>query len=146
MNDDQRAAIEHACTRLSYEYARAIDFRDYDNFAELFATDGELEVGRTLSGRTAIQESLHGRPDELRSRHVITNVLIDVESASSARGTSYLSLYRHLGPESLDRVPIAFDAPAAIGHYEDRFICEGGIWLFKRRKLFLAFSNSALMG
>ena len=29
-------AIERACEQLSYAYARSVDFRDYDTFAELF--------------------------------------------------------------------------------------------------------------
>ena len=52
-----------------------------------------LDTGKPMEGRTAIEESLSRRPDELRSRHVISNVFIDVLSENEARGISYLTLY-----------------------------------------------------
>ena len=133
------AAIERACEALSIAYARAVDFRDYDTFVTLFTEDGELDTGTPLEGRAAIRDALSHRPDELRSRHVITNVFIDVLSATEARGISYITLYRHVGPESLKGAPVPLDGPAAVGHYEDRFVRTASGWLFKRRKLHLAF-------
>ncbi len=145
MDVEQRTAIEHCCARLCHEYARAIDFRDYDNFPLLFAEDAVLDVGSPIHGRAAILASVLRRPDELRSRHVMTNITIDVLSPDEARGTAYLTLYRHTGSESLKLDPIPFDAPAAIGHYEDRYQNGPSGWLFLRRKLFLAFRNTELL-
>ncbi len=139
MNEDQINAIKQACAELSIAYARAVDFRDYDYFVTLFTEDGELDAGRPLSGRATIAESLRHRPDELRSRHVITNVFIDVLSETEARGIAYLTLYRHVGPESLKGEPVPFDGPAGVGHYEDRFEKTADGWKFKRRKLHFAF-------
>ena len=145
MDLEQRVLIEHACTRLCHEYARAIDFRDYDNFPLLFTEDAVLDVGNLLEGRAAILASVMRRPDELRSRHVISNITIDVLNEDEARGTAYLTLYRYLGKASLQRDPIPFIGPAAIGHYEDRYQRDAGGWLFQRRTLFLAFRNSDLL-
>jgi 3-phenylpropionate/cinnamic acid dioxygenase small subunit len=139
MNDDHTDTISRACEALSIAYARAVDFRDYDYFVTLFTEDGVLDTGRPLEGRTAIAEALSHRSDELRSRHVITNVFIDVLNENEARGISYLTLYRHVGPESLKGEPIAFDGPAAVGHYEDRFENTSEGWKIKRRKLHFAF-------
>ena len=132
-------AIERACQRLSIAYARAIDFRDYDAFVELFTEDAVLEAGALLQGKAAIRASLAKRPDELRSRHVLTNIFIDAQDANTARGISYLSLYRHVGAESLAAGPAPLNGPAAIGHYEDRFVRTPSGWRFARRKLHLAF-------
>jgi ketosteroid isomerase-like protein len=131
--------IQRACEALSIAYARAVDFRDQDTFVELFTEDGELDTGSLLKGRAAIREALSRRPDELRSRHVISNVFIDVLSDTEARGIAYLTLYRHVGPESLKGAPAPLDGPAAVGHYEDRFQKTAEGWKFKRRKLQLAF-------
>jgi ketosteroid isomerase-like protein len=139
MNDDQKDAIIRACEALSIAYARAVDFRDYDYFVTLFTEDGVLDTGKPMEGRAAIAKSLSHRPDELRSRHVITNIFIDVLNENEARGISYLSLYRHVGPESLKGEPIDFDGPAAVGHYEDRFENTPDGWKIKRRKLHFAF-------
>ena len=142
MNDDQISAITRACEALSIAYARAVDFRDYDYFVTLFTEDGVLDTGKPREGRAAIADSLTRRPDELRSRHVITNIYIDVLNEHEARGISYLTLYRHIGPESLKGEPIDFDGPAGIGHYEDRFEKTDEGWKFKRRKLHFAFRRA----
>ena len=143
LSDAEVLTIERACEQLSYTYARSVDFRDYDTFAELFAEDGVLDTSSELVGRAAIRASVNQRPDELRSRHVLTNVYTEVLDRDNARGLSYLTLYRHLGSESLQRGPVAFDAPAAVGHYEDRFVRTGDGWRYARRKLHLAFRNPA---
>jgi hypothetical protein len=136
-------AIREECTALSIAYARCVDFRDYDAFVELFAEDGELDVGRPLIGRVAIAEAMSKRPDELKSRHVLSNIFIDVVDADHARGISYLTLYRHIGLESLTSEPIEFSGPAAVGHYEDQFVRTAAGFLIKRRRLHLAFRRAA---
>lgn len=134
--------IRDECEALSFAYARAVDFRDYDAFVELFTEDGVLEVGAPLAGRQAIRDAIMQRPDQLKSRHVLTNVFIDVQDENTARGISYLTLYRHHGPESLEPGPIEFDGPAAVGHYEDQFVRTADGFRFKRRRLHLAFRRA----
>jgi ketosteroid isomerase-like protein len=141
MKDEKIRTIKEACEALSIAYARAIDFRDYDYFITLFTEDAVLDTGKPMEGRAAIAESLSRRPDQLRSRHVISNVFTDVLSETEARGISYLTLYRHVGEESLKGEPIDFDGPAAVGHYEDRFEKTAEGWKFKRRKLHFAFRH-----
>ena len=133
--------IREECRALSIAYARALDFRDYDDLANLFTEDGVVDTVRQAEGRAAIRASLNERPDEIRTRHVITNTFVEVIDAESARGISYVSLYRHQGPESLDPGPVELDAPAAIGHYEDAFRRTPDGWRLARRKLHLAFKN-----
>lgn len=135
--------IRDECEALSIAYARAVDFRDYDAFVALFAEDGVLEIDTPLVGRRAIRESIIRRPDELKSRHVLTNIFIDVQDENAARGVSYLTLYRHVGPESLRAEPIEFDGPAAVGHYEDQFVRTAEGFRFKRRRLHLAFRRAS---
>ena len=135
-------AIERHCEKLSIAYARAIDFNDHAAFADLFAEDGVLNAGRELKGRDAIVKSLTRRPAELRSRHVLTNIFTEVISGTEARGISYLSLYRHIGPASLEATAIEFAGPAAVGHYDDRFVLTGDGWRFKQRQLHLAFRRA----
>ncbi len=136
--------IREACAALSIAYARAVDFRDYDAFVELFAEDGVLDVGTPLQGKDAIRNAISRRPDELKSRHVLSNIFIDVQDADSARGISYLTLYRHVGPESLLAQPIEFEGPAAVGHYEDQFVRTPEGFRIKHRRLHMAFRRASL--
>jgi len=143
MDPRVRAAIERICADLTIEYARSIDFRDYDNVAKLFTENATLTIGQRLEGRAAIAAAMMQRPGELRSRHVITNIFVDVVDDKHARGICYLTLYRHVGPESLERGPVPLRGPAAIGHYEDAFVKTPAGWKFERRTLHLAFRDSA---
>ena len=138
--------VQAACEALVYAYARLIDFRDYEGSASLFAEDGELETGRPVVGRQAIFDSLMNRPEDLRSRHVMSNVYVDVLDSHNARGISYLTLYRHIGEASLKAAPAPLNGPAAIGHYEDRYRLTDDGWRFSRRKLHIAFANDQLKG
>lgn len=144
LDANQLLLIERACESLSIAYARAVDFRDYEALVGLFVSDGSLIVGRELKGQDAIRASLMSRPDALRSRHVLTNSFIDVLNAHEARGIAYLTLYRHQGDASLGAGPVDFAGPAAVGHYEDRFVETPEGWRFRSRRLHLAFRNPEL--
>ncbi len=131
--------VRRACTELSLDYARCVDFRDYDALLTLFREDAVLEVGQPLRGAAAIRAYVRARPDEIRSRHVISNVFVDPLGGGEARGICYLTLYSHRGPESLSPAPAPLPGPLLIGHYEDRFCCRGGRWQFQSRRLQVAF-------
>jgi ketosteroid isomerase-like protein len=133
--------VERACEQLSIEYARAVDFRDYDNFIELFTEDAILDLGKRLEGKDAIRESINQRSADVRTRHVLTNIFIEVQDSSHARGISYLTLYRHIGEESRRRGPVASILPTAVGHYEDNFVRTDAGWRFKSRVLHVAFRD-----
>ena len=67
----------------------------------MFADDAVLDLGMRLEGKKAIRESMQKRSNEIRTRHVLTNIFIEVQDSQHARGISYLTLYRHVGTESL---------------------------------------------
>ena len=135
--------IERSCEALSIAYARHVDFADYDACADLFSLDGFLNAGAPLAGREAIRKGMHSRSPKLRSRHVLTNIWTQVVDAEHAYGLSYLSLYRHIGDESLAEAPVEFDAPAAVGHYADEFVSTDEGWRIAKRELHMAFRNTA---
>ena len=137
----KRLVIERACEQLWIEYARTVDFRDYDAFVELFVDDALLDLGMRLEGKAAIRESMQKRPDEIRTRHVLTNIFVKVQDSWHARGTAYLTLYRHVGAESTKDAPVASILPTAIGHYEDAFVKTPAGWRFETRTLHVAFRN-----
>lgn len=141
MNKIDIREIETACTQLSIAYARHVDFGAYDDFVDLFTETAVLELGFKLDGRDAIRTSMSKRSPQLRSRHILTNIFIEVENAERATGVSYLTLYRHIGAESLQATPVEFQTPAAVGHYADEFRLTEQGWRIAHRRLQLAFRN-----
>lgn len=139
----KRMIIERACEQLSVAYARAVDFRDYDTFVDLFADDAVLDLGMRLEGKAAIRESMKTRTNDIRALHVLSNIFVEVQDSKNARGVSYLTLYRHVGPECTQPTPVLSTLPTAVGHYADVFVATPNGWRFKTRTLHIAFRNPA---
>jgi 3-phenylpropionate/cinnamic acid dioxygenase small subunit len=119
-----RRTIARACQYL--------DDRRFRDFADLFTAespDGALSRPGLMQNREDVfsrfsQGELARRP-ELRRKHAVTNVNITV-SGSVAQATSDLVMY-----------DLQADGSCAIrlGRYDDELACEGGVWLFSRRRL-----------
>src|ERR1700760_692042 len=82
-----------------YQYARFVDSGHASGIADLFTEDGTWTGadGRGMNGRAELRASFAAREalSRRQSRHVIPNVLIDVQSPDEAAGIAYLINYRH---------------------------------------------------
>jgi hypothetical protein len=107
----------------------------------LFTENGILDLGKPLEGKAAIRAAMQQRSPKLWSRHVMTNIAINVIDENTATGISYLTLYRHVGEESLGKKPIDFDALAGVGHYIDEFTLIPEGWRISQREIEFAFMN-----
>lgn len=133
----QRMEIERACERLVHAYSRALDLGDMHAAADCFALEGSfarpMNPGQLIVGREAIRASLLGRPKTLLTRHLSTNVRIDVESADAARGLSYLTMVSTT-PGDGAAPPFSSQGPVWFGEMQDRFVLEDGEWRFLERR------------
>jgi hypothetical protein len=122
--------IESACARTGLLYAHYADSGQTEEFAALFAEDAVWQISSGVyQGRAAIAAQVSASRDgQPRMRHVITNQLITVESATRARGTAYFTLYAG-SPDSASLT----DQPIMVGSYIDEYVLEGADCLFKRR-------------
>ena len=129
MTPDERRAAEHDCARLIALYANLNDDARWDDVAALYAEDGVMfrptapDAG--VEGRAAILAAFKARPART-TRHVCSNVVIDVESENSARGTSAMLLFTGEG------------APL-VGSFHDRFVRTAEGWRFAERRGSLLF-------
>jgi hypothetical protein len=132
----ERAEIERACERLVNTYGYALDRGDTDAAADCFAEAGTMARPMTpdqiVRGREAIRASLATRPKALRTRHLSTNVLIDVESRDAASGVSCLTMIA-CSPEAGAEVPFVTNGPLYFGEFRDRFVRVGDAWKFLER-------------
>ena len=141
MTPVEEQPIIDACSRLFINYARFVDFGDYGQFVELFTENAILSLGFDLHGKEKIRRSMTRRPADLRSRHVLSNISIDVIDDAHASGIAYLTLYRHIGPESLDDAAIQMHGPAGVGHYSNRFERTASGWRIASCQLAFAFKD-----
>ncbi len=133
----ERLEIERACERLVYAYSRALDLSDMHAAADCFAENGSMSRPMTpdqvVRGRENIHASLLTRPKSLLTKHLATNVMIEVESRDAARGLSYLTMVATT-PPSEAKPPHVSAGPVYFGEFADRFVRENGVWKFLERR------------
>ena len=131
-----RIEIERACERLIHAYGRALDLGDMDAAANCFAEHGSMARPMTpdqiVRGREAIRASLATRPKTLLTKHLATNVVIDIETREAATGLSYLTMIA-CSPSSEARPPFEAPGPLYFGEFRDRFVRVAGEWKFLER-------------
>jgi hypothetical protein len=133
----ERIEIERACERIVYAYSRALDLGEMSAAADFFAENGcfarPMTPGLVIQGREAIRAALLTRPKTLLTKHLATNVMIDVVSRDEARGLSYLTMISTTPPN--DACPPYVSAgPLYFGEIKDRFVREGEEWKILERR------------
>jgi hypothetical protein len=142
MNDLERLVAERACERLIVEYCRRVDFGQAAGIADLFCEDATWEgVDLLLTGREQIRDWFIKREGVTRrvSRHVCTNVAIDVVSADEAHSLCYMINYRHDRREGDQSLPVPAEVPKFVGELHDRFRHTLGGWRFAARRVEVSF-------
>jgi uncharacterized protein (TIGR02246 family) len=115
---------------LAYGYAH--DHRDYKTFASLFATNGEWIGGLgSAKGPEAIFALMdktighHPLPNGSGTFHVLTNDQIELHGDNASAVTKWI----YITPGD-DKAPKL----VYLGHYDDKFVRENGVWKFLRRE------------
>ena len=130
MTADERRAIEHDCARLIALYANLNDEARWDEVAALYAEDGVMvrptAPDAPTLGRAAILAAFKARPPRV-TRHVCSNVVIDVDSETTAHGVSAMLLFTGA-------------AAPLVGSFHDRFVRTADGWRFAERRGSLLFT------
>lgn len=122
-----RAQIEETM----YRYAYGFDVDDIDLMVSAFSEDAELVTSRgNHRGRATLRDFYQARRDNRtaageQTRHVVTNLRIELESEDRARASSYYTL-TVTGP---DRTVVL----GSVGTYDDELTRDGDGWLITRR-------------
>jgi len=129
---------EQAILRLAHLYAQAVDRRNGEALAALFTEEGVIDrSGSAWRGRDAMR-GIPARLDGLYAStlHTVRNQTVEIDS-NTAEGETY-SVAMHLKrPENGTQTRIDWGI-----RYHDRFVREGGSWLFVRRELIVDWVES----
>ena len=133
----ERIEIERACERLILVYSRALDLGDMNAAADCFAANGSMarpmNPDVVIQGREAIRASLLTRPKALHTKHLATNIMIDVQGPDAATGLSYLSMVSVMLADGA-KPPHASPGPLWFGECVDSFVRENGAWKLLDRR------------
>jgi 3-phenylpropionate/cinnamic acid dioxygenase small subunit len=125
----------HAITALMFRYAELVDAADFDGIGELFAHGRITNRGMpgAIEGAAAVRDLYAGtnrvHPDgTLRTRHLTTNVLVDIDETADAATARSSFLVLQATPD----LPLQ---PIVAGRYYDRLQRVDGVWRFAEREM-----------
>lgn len=125
--------IELACQRLAYRFCHLSDHRRFDDYATVFAADGVFSrPGLEAHGRPEILAAVRRRPDHLETRHLCTNVLVEVVDESHATGTGVQLYIVHDTTSQTTHTPVVVD-------FTDDYLLTPEGWKIARRSVRQAF-------
>jgi uncharacterized protein (TIGR02246 family) len=130
--------IRQACADVANRFFRCLDRQQYDELADLFAPDGAwIRQGAELRGREAIVAVLAQRPAALVTRHLVSNVWVDVVTEDAAHVHYDVSVYAQTGTSTPRHAQILSGI--------DRLIRVGDAWRIDRKEAqpALVFAASA---
>ncbi len=139
MSDD---AAVRACERVVLESAACNDRRDWDALAALYADDGRLvrPSGQTAVGRDEIRAAYAGGPAGRRTRHLCTNLQVDIDAdgtAATAHTVVMLVSWDHDDhhadhrDDEHDGLPVA--TGTSLGEFADRLMLTDRGWRIAER-------------
>lgn len=137
MTEQERAAIEATCQRLSIAFANAADRHDATGLSNAFAIDGQFDRrGEVVNGRAAIAASMADWSPDMILRHVCSNLLVEVQDKDHATGITYATVWRH-GPEKKAErkgriAPLT--QPSSIVEYHDKYVRTAEGWRIAYRR------------
>lgn len=136
-NNLQQLLSRQACIDLVVRAAAYADAGDAQRFAQLFAEDAVLKRpnGEPLEGRSAIAAAYQKRPTGRMTRHLLTNILVEMHGADTASAHSQVLLW-----SCDDSEPVTVHGRKAhgrqlLGEFNDHFCSTAdGHWLIARRE------------
>jgi len=143
MDRIERLTIEAECTRLMHQFSWAVDAMEYDAVVKLFVPDctfGRADV--FFKGHAGLRQSLESRPRDRTTRHISTNLLIDVADAAHASGKAYCLVFGHRGPLSESGEAILGTPDSLIIHSAE-FVKTAPGWRFAKFHIGLSFRKPA---
>ncbi len=144
MDTLQKLVIEQACTRLMNQFAILNDQGRFSELGELFVENAvyarPIAPDALIEGRANIRATFESRPKERVGRHIISNIVIEVQSPEHAVGTCYALLFSGSVDKPAEKFGLQASPPQLVGEYHDEFVLTTAGWRFKQRKGRIIFS------
>jgi hypothetical protein len=137
VNNDDIRHIEWACMRLINQFAVLNDQGQHEQLANLFIEDGRFarptEPENFIVGREAILASFKARPANKLTRHLISNILIEVSGPDTASGFCYVTQYSCSTATEPGKFGYQANPTQLVGEYFDEFTLSAEGWRFRQR-------------
>jgi uncharacterized protein (TIGR02246 family) len=144
VNEIDVLLIERACERVIIDSATFNDLREFAALAELYTPDGVVvrPNGQRLEGRAAIEAGYAKGPPERVTRHVCSNVRVEVDGPDAARATTLVLI---VSGQRSDDPDVSFGVVPndrhMVGEFADRLVRTDEGWRIAERRASLAMTT-----
>ncbi len=115
LSETAQFAVERAAERAIVKLWAALDSKDYEGVATSFADDGVWHrQGKQLAGPAGVRAAMAERPKSARTRHVISNALVDAVDDNNAAMQFYLTVYQHTAEPADAPPPAPMNVPLTV--------------------------------
>src|SRR5437868_6170271 len=106
-----RATIQRDIEQMIFRFFLHLDEQQYDEVSQLMAPTGTwFRNNVLLKGPEGVREAMRARPAGFTTRHLITNIVVDIADADHADVTYYMTVFVHAG-ETRPTGPVKMDVP-----------------------------------
>jgi uncharacterized protein (TIGR02246 family) len=137
VNDVERMLAERACERVVVATATCNDRRDWQGLAALYSPDGVVvrPNGQRVEGRAAIEAAYAAGPPDRVTRHMCTNVVVDVVSDDEAHAETTVLIVSGTRTDDPDATFGVLPSPRhSVGEFADRLVRTADGWRIAERR------------
>ena len=134
MDELQAMLAEWGCAKTIRKYAIAADGDNVEAFVDLFEPDGiwQRPDGKTYRGHAEIRAAYAARPTGGFSRHLVSNIVVELNDSERARASSLAVVLTAKPPACM---PLRMRPSVLVVAYEDALRRSGdGQWRLSRRE------------
>jgi SnoaL-like domain len=122
--------VERDVERAIMAFFHSLDSSNFEYLIQAFAPDGVWHrQGKELHGHEMVREALRAREPGARTRHLVTNMLIDSVTENKAEARFYIAAFRADGDPDRPR-PDKIELPRVLALYNVRLALENNKWIF----------------
>ncbi|MZR11688.1 hypothetical protein GQE99_01445 [Maritimibacter sp. DP07] len=129
--DDQTLLNHAACEQVLHRFVDRLDARDVEGVISLTQPDMIWIAEARFEGHDAIRARLHGRPEALRTFHILSSIVIDFPESHVAVSRSHLTVYAN-DPDEGEQSAMQLRVGAI---YHDRLTRRGGLWRISEKSI-----------
>jgi hypothetical protein len=125
---EQRLAITLDAERLAHSFFLHLDESNYEPLIALFTPEGVWHrQGKELRGQGMVREAMQARPKGHTTRHLVSNLLVEIADQDHAESSFYLTVYGATS-DGASKDPLPMALPNIVGVYKQKIVRTGQGW------------------
>jgi hypothetical protein len=125
---EQRLVITLDAERMAHTFFLHLDESNYEPLIALFTPEGVWHrQGKELRGHGMMREAMQARPKGHTTRHLVSNLLVDIVDQDHAVSSFYLTVYGATA-DGTSKDPLPIGLPNIVGVYKQKLARTGGGW------------------